>query len=85
MLCHPSPDRLFILETNASGTQIRAALSKVQDGVAKPICFAMHVLLKQRHNFCTTNKELLSVVNSSDNSYIICSDVCFSFALIILP
>ena len=85
MFCHPSPDGLFILDTNASGIQIRTALSKVQDRVAKPICFAMHDLLKQHRNFCTTHKELLFVVNSSNNSDIICSDVCFSFALIIIP
>ena len=61
MLCHPLPDGLFILDTNASSTQIGAALSQIQDGVAKLI-FARHVLLKQHHIFCTTHKELLSVV-----------------------
>ena len=62
MLCHPSPDGLFILDTDASGTQIGAALSQVQDGVVKPICFASHVLLKQHRNYCTKRKELLAVV-----------------------
>ena len=62
MLCHPSPDGLFILDTDASGTQIGAALSQVQDGVVKPICFASHVLLNQHRNYCTTPKELLAVV-----------------------
>ena len=62
MLAHPSPDGLFILDTDASGNQIGAALSQVQNGVVKPICFASHVLLKQHRNYCTTRKELLAVV-----------------------
>ena len=62
MLSHPSPSGLFILDTDASGSQIGAALSQVQNGVVKPICFASHVLLKQHRNYCTTRKELLAVV-----------------------
>ena len=62
MLSHPSPSGLFILDTDASGNQIGAALSQVQNGVVKPICFASHVLLKQHRNYCTMRKELLAVV-----------------------
>ena len=62
MLCHLSPDGLFILDTDACGTQIGVALSQVQDGVVKPICFASHVLFKQHRNYCTTRKGLLAVV-----------------------
>ena len=62
MLSHPSPTGQFILDTDASGNQIGAALSQIQDGVVKPICFASHVLLKQHRNYCTTRKELLAVV-----------------------
>ncbi|MCG8047953.1 MAG: RNase H-like domain-containing protein, partial [Candidatus Thiodiazotropha endolucinida] len=62
MLSHPSPDGLFILDTDASDSQIGASLSQVQNGVIKPICFASHVLLKQPRNYCTTRKELLAVV-----------------------
>lgn len=62
MLSHPSPQGLFVLDCDASGTQIAAALSQVQDGIIKPICFASHVLLKQHRNYCTTRKELLAVV-----------------------
>ncbi|MCG8109820.1 MAG: RNase H-like domain-containing protein, partial [Candidatus Thiodiazotropha taylori] len=62
MLSHPSPDGEFILDTDASHTQIGAALYQIQDGVEKPICFASHVLLKQHRNYCTTRKELLAVV-----------------------
>ena len=62
MLSHPSPDGLFILDTDASGTQIDAALSQVQNGKIKPICFASHVLLKQHRNYCTTRKEFLAII-----------------------
>ena len=62
VLAHPSPDGLFILDTDACGTQIAAELSQVQNGVVKPICYASHVLMKQHRNYCTTRKELLAVV-----------------------
>ena len=61
-LSHPTPDGLFILDTDASGTQVAGALSQVQDGVIKPIAFASHVLMKQHRNYCTTRKELLAIV-----------------------
>ena len=62
MLSHPSPDALFILDTDARGIQIGAALSQVQNGKIMPICFASHVLLKQHKNYCTTRKELLAII-----------------------
>ena len=62
MLYNPSPTGLLILDTDASGSQIAAALSQGQDGVFKPICFASHVLLKQHRNNCTTCNMLLAVV-----------------------
>ena len=62
MLCHPSPDGLFVMDCDASDRQLGAALYQVQDGILKPICFASHVLLKQHRNYCTTRKELLAVV-----------------------
>ena len=62
VLAYPSPDGLMILDCDASGTQIAAELSQVQDGVIRPICYASHVLMKQHRNYCTTRKELLAVV-----------------------
>ena len=61
MFAHPSPDGLFILDCDASGTQIGAELSQVQNGVIKPICYVSHVLIKQHQNYCTKRKELLAV------------------------
>lgn len=62
LLYHPTPDGLFILDTDASDHQIGAALYQIQNGVENPICFASHVLLKQQRHYCTTRKELLAVV-----------------------
>ena len=62
MLAHPLPDSLFILDCDASWSQIGGELSQVQNGVIKPICYARHVLLKQHGNYCTTRQELLAVV-----------------------
>ena len=57
VLPYPSPDRLMILDCDASGTQIAAELSQVQDGVIRPICYASHVLMKEHRSYCTTRKE----------------------------
>ena len=62
VLSHPSPDGLFILDTDASDKQIGVELSQIQNRVERPICFASHVLMKQHKNYCTTRKELLSIV-----------------------
>ncbi|MEW8187006.1 MAG: reverse transcriptase domain-containing protein, partial [Candidatus Thiodiazotropha endolucinida] len=62
VLAHPSPDGLFVLDTDSSGSQIGAELSQVQNGVIRPICYASHVLMKQHRNYCTTRKERLAVV-----------------------
>ena len=45
VLTHPSPDGMFTLD--ASNNQIGAELSQVKNGVIKPICYVIHVLLKQ--------------------------------------
>ena len=45
MHAHASPDGLFILDCDASGTQIGVELSQDQNGVIKHICYAS--MLKQ--------------------------------------
>ena len=85
MLSHPSPRGLFILHTNGSGSQIAAALSQVQDGVVKPICFASPVLLKQHRNYCTARKKLLAVVKFCRQFRQFCWDDSFLFGRITIP
>ena len=58
MLAHPSPDGLFILDCDASGTQIGAEFSKVQNGVIKPLCYASHVLIKQHKTTASHRKNV---------------------------
>lgn len=62
LLHHPDPDEMFILDTDASDKCIGAELSQVQDGIEKTICFASKVLTPQQRKYCTTRKELLSIV-----------------------
>ena len=40
ILAHPTPDGLFVLDTDASDNQIAASLSQMQNGILKPIAFA---------------------------------------------
>ena len=52
----------MILDCDTSVTQIAVELSRVQDVVIGPICYASHVLMKQHRSYCTTRKELLAIV-----------------------
>jgi len=62
VLTFPSPEGLFILDTDASHGTIGAVLSQLQEGQERVICYASHSLLKQHRRYCTTRKELLAVV-----------------------
>ncbi|CAG2249837.1 unnamed protein product [Mytilus edulis] len=61
-LAYPNTQDLFILDTDAPDIAIGAVLSQLQDGQEKVICYASHVLMKPQRKYCTTRKELLSVV-----------------------
>jgi len=61
-LAYPVPDAQFILDTDASGTQIGAVLSQVIDGEERPICYASHTLESTRRTYCTTYRELYAVI-----------------------
>ena len=61
LLSHPAPEGLFVLDTDACGSQISAELSQFENGALKPICYASHVLLKEHGNYCTTWKDLLAI------------------------
>lgn len=62
-LAYPMGSGTFVLDTDASDVSIGACLSQVQDGVERPIAFASHSLLKAQKRYCTTRKELLSLVH----------------------
>lgn len=61
-LAYPNPHDKFILDTDASDKGIGSELSQIQEGVERAISFGSNILLKEQRNWCTTRKELLSVV-----------------------
>ena len=62
VLAFPNNDDPFILDTDASDTAIGAALYQIQNGVERPVSFASHTLTPAQTRYCTTRKELLSIV-----------------------
>ena len=57
----PSPEDVFILDTDASDKSIGAELIQVQNGQEKIISFASKVLTSTQRKYCTT-RELLAVI-----------------------
>ena len=62
VLAFPNNEDPFILDTDASDTAIGAALYQIQNGVERPVSFASHTLTPAQTRYCTTRKELLSIV-----------------------
>ena len=52
----------FILDTDASNSGLGAILIQVQDGEEKVLAYASCALTKEQKRYCTTRKELLSVI-----------------------
>ena len=52
----------FILDTDASGVTIGAVLSQYQNNEEKVLAYGIHTLNPAQQNYCTTKKELYSVV-----------------------
>ncbi len=62
VLAFPNAKDPFILDTDASGHAVGAALSQIQDGVERPVAFGSLALSPERRRYCTTRKELLAVI-----------------------
>ena len=62
VMAHPSPDGMFILDTDASDYGIGAVLSQIQDGEEHVIAYASRTLNKVERRYCVTRKELLAIV-----------------------
>ena len=60
-MAYPRDSGLYILDTDASDTQISGVLSQVQDGIERVISYGSRTLNKAERNYCITDKELLGV------------------------
>ena len=61
IMAYPKDQGLYILDTDASDTQISGVLSQVQDGKERVISYGSRVLNKAEQNYCITDKELLAI------------------------
>ena len=64
VLAYPMFQLPFILDTDASNIACGAVLSQVQDGQERVVAYWSKMLSKEERNYCTTRKELLSVVKA---------------------
>ena len=63
ILAHPDWKKQFILGTDASGYQIGAVLSQLdEEGFERPIAFASRTLSKAEKNYSTVEREALALV-----------------------
>ena len=61
IMAYPNDQGLYILDTDASDTQISGVLSQVQDNKERVICYGSRTLNKAERNYCITDKELLAI------------------------
>ena len=64
MLCYPSPDGQFILDTDFSNFAVVAVLSQMQDGVERVLAYYSRSLDQAEKNYCVTRKELVAAVKA---------------------
>jgi hypothetical protein len=62
ILCMPTDDDPFILDTDASDSAIGAVLLPCSNGVERVVAYASKRLSKCEVNYCVTRRELLAVV-----------------------
>ena len=61
IMAYPRNEGQYILDTDASDTQISGVLSQVQDGIERVISYGSRSLNKAERNYCITDKELLTI------------------------
>jgi hypothetical protein len=68
VLAHPSDDKPFILETDASDVAYGAVLSQEQDdGKYKPLGYLSKTLSPAERNYVTADKEMLAIIRGLEN------------------
>lgn len=60
-MAYPRDHGLYILDNNASDTQISGILSQMQDGKERVISYGGRTWNKAEKNYCITDKELLAI------------------------
>ena len=61
IMAYPKDEGLYILDTDASDTQISGVLSQIQDEKERVISYGSRSLNKAERNYCITDKELLAI------------------------
>ena len=61
IMAYPKDEGLYILDTDASDTQISGVLSQIQDDKEGVISYGSRSLNKAERNYCITDKELLAI------------------------
>ena len=61
IMAYPKDEGLYILDTDASDTQISGVLSQIQDDKERVISYGSRSLNKAERNYCITDKELLAI------------------------
>ena len=61
IMAYPRDHGLYVLDTDASDTQISGILSQMQDGKEHVISYGSRTLNKAERNYCITDKELLAI------------------------
>ena len=64
ILCYPTQEDRFVLDTDASGYGVGAVLAQVQKGEERVIAYYSQVLSRPERQYCTTRRELLAVVKA---------------------
>ncbi|CAC5420078.1 unnamed protein product [Mytilus coruscus] len=62
ILVYPSPEKEFILDTDASGTGMGAFLSQIDDNKEHVIAYYSKSFSKAERQYCVTRRELLAIV-----------------------
>ena len=62
VLALPNPTDSFVLETDSSDQAIWAELSQIQRGQGRVVAYASFTLTPEHQKYCTTRKELLTIV-----------------------
>jgi hypothetical protein len=70
VLSLPDPEAEWILDTDASDHGIGAVLSQRIDGSERVVAYFSRILSKPEQNYCTTRKELLSIVKSLSHFHV---------------